>query len=176
MKIEVTADIAFPRDRVFAAYRDNLVDLVPYLHNVRGISVTSRVDAGALVKFVNRWKGGGEIPGVVRKFLSEDLLEWDDVATWNANDFSCQWQTIVPAFKDAVDARGHNTFTETRPGVTTLRISGDLKVDAAKIKGVPRLLAGTVSPVVETFLVSAIKPNLASVAQGVEKFLKSRPG
>lgn len=174
MKIEVTADIAFPRDRVFAAYRDHLVDLVPYLENVRAISVTSRSEEAHLVKFVNRWKGGGEIPSVVRKFLSADLLEWDDLATWNAQDFTCQWQTVVPAFKDAVDARGHNTFVEHRPRVTTLKIQGELKVDAAKVKGVPRLLAGTIGPAIEAFLVAAIKPNLAAVAKGVEKFLAAK--
>lgn len=174
MKLLVTADINFPREQVFAAYRDHLPELVPYLDNVRGITVTSRADEGDLVKFVNRWKGGGEIPAAVRKFLSEDLLEWDDLATWNAKDFTCQWQTIVPAFKDAVDARGHNTFTEPRPGVTTLRIEGNLVVDAGKVKGVPRLLSGTISPVIEAFLVGAIKPNLASVAKGVEKFLTEK--
>lgn len=172
MKIETTADIAFPRDIVFATYRDKLPELVPYLANVRSITVTSRIDEGSIVKFVNLWKGGGEIPTVVRKFLSEELLQWDDLATWNAVDFTCQWQTVVPSFKDAVDARGHNTFVERTPGVTTLTIKGDLKVDAAKVKGVPRILAGTVGPAIEAFLVAAIKPNLVAVAKGVEKFLK----
>lgn len=174
MKIEVNADIAFPKDKVFAAYRDHLVELVPYLENVREIVITSRVDEGHLVKFVNRWKGGGEIPSVVRKVISAELLEWDDLATWNATDFTCQWQTVVPAFKDAVDARGHNTFIEHRPGVTTLKIQGELKVDAAKVRGVPRLLAGTIGPAIEAFLVQAIKPNLVAVAKGVEKFLAAK--
>lgn len=174
MKLLVTADIAFPREQVFAAYRDHLPELVPYLDNVRAITVTSRSEEGHLVKFVNRWKGGGEIPAAVRKFLSEDLLEWDDLATWNAQAFTCDWQTIVPAFKDAVDARGQNTFVESRPGVTTLRIEGNLVVDAGKVKGVPRLLSGTISPIIETFLVGAIKPNLASVAKGVERFLAAK--
>lgn len=172
MKIETTADIAFPRDIVFATYRDHLVELVPYLANVREITITSRIEEGALLKFVNRWKGGGEIPSVVRRFLAQELLQWDDLATWNATDFTCQWQTVVPSFKDAVDARGHNTFTERTPGVTTLKIAGELKVDAAKVKGVPRILASTVGPAIEAFLVAAIKPNLVAVAKGVEKFLK----
>lgn len=175
MRIDVNAEIAFPREQVFAAYRDHLPELVPYLENVRAITVTSRVDEGQLVKFVNRWKGGGEIPAAVRKLVSAELLEWDDLATWNANDFTCAWQTVVPAFKDAVDARGHNTFVEVRPGVTSLKISGELKVDAAKVKGVPRLLAGTIGPIVESFLVTAIKPNLAAVAKGVEKYLAAKP-
>ncbi len=174
MRIDVNAEIAFPRERVFATYRDHLPELVPSLANVRAITITSRADEGHLVKFVNRWKGGGEIPAAVRSILPADLLEWDDLATWNAIDFTCQWQTIVPAFRDAVDARGLNTFTEVRPGVTQLKIGGDLKVDAAKVKGVPRLLTGTVGSAVEAFLVAAIRPNLVTVAKGVEKFLAAK--
>lgn len=173
MKIEVTARISYPREQVFAAYRDHLPDLVPYLENVRSITVTSRTDEGDVTKLVNRWKGGGEIPSVVRKFLSEDLLEWDDLATWKPGEWRCEWQTIVPAFKDAVDARGHNEYHEVN-GQTELRIFGELKVDAAKVKGVPRLLAGTVGPAVESFLVGRIRPNFVTVAQGVEKFLAAK--
>lgn len=174
MKLEVVAEIAYPREKVFTAYRDNLVDMVPYLANVRAISVTSRTDEAHIAKLLNRWKGGGEIPSVVRKFLSEEMLEWDDLATWDAQKWTCQWQTIVPSFKESVDARGQNVFTEKSPTVTQLRIEGDLKVDATKIRGVPRLLAGTIGPAVESFLVATIKPNFVAVAKGVEKFLASR--
>ncbi len=135
--------------------------------------MTSRVDEPPLTKFLNPWKGGGEIPAVVRRVVSAELLEWDDVATWNAQAFTCDWQTIVPAFKDAVDARGTNTFTEVG-GRTTLRIAGHLTVDAAKVKGVPRLLASTVGPAIEAFLVTAIRPNLVAVAKAVEVHLGRR--
>lgn len=174
MRIDVSVDIPFPRPLVFSTYRDRLVDLVPYLGNVRAISVTSRQDEGEVVKLLNRWKGGGDIPSVVRKFLSEDLLQWDDHATWDAAKFVCEWRTVVPAFAEAVDARGQNTFAEKGPALTHLTIAGELKVDAKKIRGVPGLLAGTIGPAVEAFLVGAIKPNLVSVAKGVEKFLKEK--
>ncbi|MCC6337964.1 MAG: hypothetical protein IT380_28725 [Myxococcales bacterium] len=88
-------------------------------------------------------------------------------------EWRCEWMTVVPAFKDAVDARGHNEYRDVN-GHTELRIFGELKVDAAKVKGVPRLLAGTVGPAVESFLVGRIRPNFVTVAQGVEKFLASR--
>jgi hypothetical protein len=173
MKIDVTARIAFPRELVFAAYRDHLPELVPYLENVRAITVSSRTDEGGVTKIVNRWKGGGEIPGVVRKFLSEELLEWDDHATWNPAEWRCEWVTVVPAFKDAVDARGHNEYRDVN-GHTELKIVGELKVDATKVRGVPRLLAGTVGPAVESFLVGRIRPNFLTVAQGVEAYLAAK--
>lgn len=174
MRLEVSAEIPFPRDVVFKTYRDKLADLVPYLPNVRGITVVSRTDEGAVTKLLNRWKGGGDIPGVVRKFLSEELLEWDDHATWNQDNYTCDWRTVVPSFKDAVDSSGHNTY-EDLGNRTRLIIAGHLNVDAAKVRGVPRLLASTVSPAIEAFLVGAIKPNLVAVSKGVEKYLAAHP-
>jgi hypothetical protein len=174
MRLDVSVEIPFARADIFAVYRDKLPELVVYLPNVRGITVTSRTDEGNVVKLLNRWKGGGEIPAAVRKFLSEDLLEWDDHATWDSEKFTTHWRTVVPAFKDAVDASGWNYYDELGPKLTRYRIEGELKVDAGKIKGVPRFLGGTVSPIVETFLVGAIKPNLVSVAKGVEQFLRKQ--
>jgi hypothetical protein len=171
MRLDVSTEIPFPREQVFQVYRDKLPDLVPYLPNVRGINVVSRNEEGQVVKLLNRWKGGGDIPSAVRKFLSEDLLEWDDHAEWNQAEWTCAWKTIVPAFKDAVESSGKNRF-EDAGGKTRLTIAGDLKVDAAKVKGVPRLLAGGISPVIEAFLVGAIKPNLIATAKGVEKYLQ----
>lgn len=176
MRLDVSVDIPFSREQVFKAYRDDLPKLVPYLENVRAISVVSRTEEGPLVKLVNRWKGGGEIPSVVRKVVSEDLMEWDDLATWNANDFTCQWKTIVPAFKEALDAQGTNTFTVVSDTSMRFTIRGELKVDAAKVRGVPRLLAGTIGPAVESFLVGRIQPNFLTVAKGVERWLREGGG
>ncbi|MBL8950988.1 MAG: hypothetical protein JNK82_09445, partial [Myxococcaceae bacterium] len=176
MRLDVSIDLPFPRKDIFVVYRDKLPDLVPYLPNVRGITVTSRTDEGHVSKLVNHWKGGGDIPAAVRKFLSDDLLEWDDHATWDEQKFTTHWRTIVPAFRDAVDAEGWNTYEELTPTSTRYKIAGELKVDAGKIKGVPRLLSGTVSPLVEKFLVGSIKPNLVSVAKGVEAFLRKQQG
>ncbi len=172
MRLDVSAEIPFSREQVFTVYRDKLAELTKYLPNVRGITVTHRTDEGTVVKLLNRWKGGGEIPGVVRKFLSEDLLEWDDHATWFAEKYTCDWRTVVPAFKDAIDAAGTNHFHELGPQRTKLVITGELKCDAAKIKGVPRLLAGSIGPAVEAFLIATVKPNLVSVAKGVEQYLR----
>ena len=62
MRLDVSVDIPFAREQVFKTYRDDLPKLVRYLENVRAITVTSRTEEGPLVKLVNRWRGGGEIP------------------------------------------------------------------------------------------------------------------
>jgi hypothetical protein len=171
VKLEVSVEIPYPREKVFTTYRDKLPDLVPFLPNVRGITVVSRDEEGPVIKLLNHWKGGGDIPSIVRKFLSENLLEWDDYATWRQESFTTEWRTVVPAFKEAVRAEGTNRFDDLGGTRTRLVIAGDLEVDARKIKGVPGLLAGTIGPAVEKFLVGSIKPNLIAVSKGVEKYL-----
>lgn len=174
MKLDVSVEIPYPLEKVFSTYRDKLTELVPYLPNVRGIQVLSRSDEGNLTKLLNRWKGGGEIPSLVRKFLSEELLEWDDHATWSADQHSCEWRTEVPAFKEAVRAAGRNRYDDLGGTRTRVTITGVLEVDASKIKLVPRLLAGTVGPAVEAFLVGSIKSNLIEVSKGVQRYLDAQ--
>ena len=173
MKLEADAVIPFPRDVVFAAYRDDLVKLLPWLPNVRGIEVKSRTEDGPITKLVNVWRGGGEIPAAARAFLSEAMLSWDDHATWNADAWTTDWRIETHAFSEAVSCSGRNRFFE-KDGGTVLEIRGELVIDAKKIKGVPGLLAGKVSKIVEEMLASKIRPNLVETGRGLTSYLKER--
>ena len=176
MELRADAKFAFPRAVVFAAYRDHLTDLLPYLPNVRKIEQASREEpAPGVVKLLNVWHGGGDIPGVARAFVSEKMLTWDDSATWSEAEFTCEWVIKTHAFSEAVSCRGGNRFIE-RDGTTVLEIRGNIAIDAKKIPGVPGLLAGKVGKAVEDLLVSKIQPNLVSTAAGLGKFLESRGG
>ena len=44
MKLSAESVLPFPREVVYRAYRDRLVELVPFLPNVRAIEVQSRKD------------------------------------------------------------------------------------------------------------------------------------
>jgi hypothetical protein len=162
--------IAFPRDLVYRTYRDRLRDLVPYLPNVGSIEVTERREEGETIHVVNRWRAKAEIPAVARGVLSPDMLAWDDRATWTP--WTTDWRTTMLAVSDAVDCHGRNEFVE-EDGATVIRIRGDLHVDLRQFRGVPRLLAGTIGPVVEKFVVAMITPNLAAVSRGVERLLRA---
>src|SRR4051794_424882 len=172
MLLQADAKILFPRPLVFEVYRDKLHELVPYLPNVLGIDVKSRQEDAGVVKLVNIWHGGGEIPAAARAFLSEAMLSWTDRATWLADGTGCEWNIETHAFTEAVTCKGKNLYIEDGPSSTRVEIRGELSIDAKKIKGVPRLLAGTVARAVEEFLVSKIRPNLIEVSQGVARYLQ----
>jgi hypothetical protein len=170
MKLEADTHVPFPREVVFRAYRDHLVDLLPYLPNVRGIEIASREDAGTVTRLENIWRGGGEIPAAARAVLSESMLNWTDYATWDEAAWSCTWRIETHAFTDAVRCAGRNTF-HARDGGTLLEIRGEITIDGKKIKGVPGFMAGTVAKTIEQVLVGKIQPNLVETARGLEKYL-----
>ena len=172
MQITADARIPFPRPLVFATYRDKLPELVPYLPNVRGITVKSRDDRGDVVDLVNVWSGGGEIPAAARAFISEAMLTWDDLATWDSAAFECSWRIRTHAFTDAVRCTGTNVF-KVDGDATILQIRGELSIDGGRIAGVPRLLSGTVSRTVEDVLTKKIAPNLIQVSDGLRRFLEA---
>ncbi len=166
MEIRADVELPFPRERVFAAYRDRLPELLEYLPNIRRIEVRDRKDLEGRVELVNEWVGGGDIPAVARAVVSESMLCWTDFATWNEAPLTCDWRTEVHAFPGAVRCSGQNRYLVT-PGGSRLEIRGDLTVDAGKVPGVPRVFAKAIGAAVEKVLVGAIAPNLVEVAKGV---------
>jgi len=174
MELRTEATIDHPRDAVFRVYRDELVDLVPFLPNVRGIEVKRREEKGDVVELVNVWHGGGDVPAAVRAVLSESVLSWTDYARWIESEHACEWRSESHSFREAVDSRGKNRFVEAGPGRTVVRIEGRIDVDAAKIPGVPRLVAGRVGKLIESFLVKQVADNLQEVARGVDRYLRQK--
>lgn len=173
MIISANAYIPFPRPLVYATYRDKLMELVSYLPDVRDIDIKSRREEGGLIHYVNEWHGGGEIPLVARAILSEAMLSWTDIATWNESEFTTVWRINTHAFTEAVYCAGKNTFKEVEKG-TLIENRGTLTIDPKQIKGVPHFLAGTVSQTVEDYLAKKIEPNLLQVADGVRLYLEQK--
>jgi hypothetical protein len=173
MEIRSDVVVPFPRPQVFAAYRDELPNMLSLLPNVRAIEIKSRKDDGATTELLNVWRGGGDIPAAARAFLSESMLTWDDHARWNAETFSVHWVIKPHAFTEAVFCEGENTFHEVAGG-TELRIRGELRIDGGKLKGVPRLVSGKVASLVEDLLGKKVPPNLIETAKAVGVYLGRR--
>jgi hypothetical protein len=175
MKLEADARIPFDRVAVFRAYRDHLIDLLPFLPNVRGIEVKLRTDAGAVSRIVNVWHGGGEIPAAARAIVSDSMLSWTDHATWDESALTCEWRIETHAFTEAVQCGGCNTFRDDN-GTTLLEIRGEIAIAAKKIKGVPGFMAGSIGRTVEQVLISKIQPNLVETARGLRSYLEKQRG
>jgi hypothetical protein len=173
MELHADARLPFPRPVVFAAYRDKVTEMLEFVPNVRKIDVRSRDPSGPIVKLVNVWHGGGEIPAAARAIISESMLSWTDHATWNEDTWRCDWRIEAHAFTDAVSCSGYNLYKEDGDG-TLVEIRGTLSVDAKKLRGVPGFLAGKVGRTVEQFLGAKIQPNLVEVTNGLRKYLEAR--
>jgi hypothetical protein len=173
--MEIRADILvpFPREQVYAAYRDRLADLTEYLPNIRSIKVLKREDREGEVHLVNEWTGGGDIPKVARAVVKESMLRWIDHATWKQATFTVEWRTEVLAFPEAMKSSGVNRYVEVAGG-TRLELRGTLTCDAAKVPGVPRFLGKTVGDAVERFFIGSIAENAATVGKGVTRFLETQ--
>ncbi len=63
-------------------------------------------------------------------------------------------------------------FPKFTKNATKIIISGDLIVDAKKLPGVPRFMAGKIASTIEKFVVTTIKPNLTNDNPGLEQYLK----
>ncbi|MDJ0615402.1 MAG: hypothetical protein QNJ63_01440 [Calothrix sp. MO_192.B10] len=174
MNISNNTSIPFARSLVYATFRDKLVELVPYMPNVRDIKVKSRREEDGQIYCVNEWHGGGEIPMAARAILSEEMLSWTEYNTWKGEDFTLEWSIETHAFTEAVRCAGINRFLENN-GNTVIESRGQLIIDPKEIKGVPQFLTGQIARVVEDFLGQKIKPNLLQMSEGVRKYLQQNP-
>ena len=174
MRIHSESIIRHSRDVAFAAYRDRLPDIVPYLSDIKEIQVASRKESGDSVVLHNVWVADREIPGFMKGFLRPDMLQWDDYADWRSGEMRCHWR-LETFFKKGVLCSGTNTFLSIDHSTTRVVLEGDLSIDLKKIPGVPRLLASRIGPQVEKFIVSLISPNLQRVNDSLQRFLDDQP-
>lgn len=171
MIISVDRPLTFPRELVFATYRDRLVELTPYMHNVRSIKVKSRDETDGIVRCVNEWHGGGEIPRAARAFLSEGLLSWTEYTIWHEAEFTLEWRIEPHAFTEAVCCAGKNHFL-ANGNFTLIENRGNLTIAPEKLHGVPKLLRRQLAHLAEEFLGKQIEPNLVQMSLGVQHYLE----
>lgn len=172
MKIESDAVIPFDRETVYRAYRDNIQDFIQFLPNVEEVREDERVDEGKIIKLVNTWRAGGDIPTAIRKFV-ENKMTWHDYATWKQDEWTCSWRIETDVFTDAVRCWGENRFVDLGDR-TRVEITGALGIDLTKVKGVPSIVAGSLSRSIERFITRQLTTNLTSVSDGVSQYLAQR--
>lgn len=173
MIIRTDAWVPFPRALVYSTYRDRLLELVPYMPNIRQIELKTRQENGSQVEMVNEWHGGGEIPAAARAILDESMLSWTEQALWDESLYTTDWRIQTHAFTDAVSCTGKNRFID-QPNGTLIQSRGELSIDPSKIREVPQFLAGMVGKVVEDFLGKKIEPNLQQMSEGVRRYLEQQ--
>lgn len=173
MKFRIEDRVAFPQGDVYRTQRDHLADLAVYLPDIESIVVESRREEGGKVHFVNLWKAAQqELPALARGFIKPEMLGWTDYATWNEADWSCEWRIQLGFLPEAIHASGRNTWLADGEGTRCI-IEGEIRIDATKVPGVPRLMAGKIGDTIEKVVVKLIEPNLKKTTEGVVAYLKA---
>ena len=172
-KIDIKDEVAYNREKVFETFRDQLTDLVPHLPDVESVIVKERkeVDENTM-EIVNLWSAEAEeIPRLARPFIKPEMLNWTDYATWREDKWTCEWRMEVGFLSEAVTCQGKTEYIARGEDKTEVVIKGELNVDARQISGVPRLGAGKIGDVIESFVVRLITPNLTNINRGLERYL-----
>ena len=175
MDIDVRDTLAHPRERVWSAYRDELPELVDYLPNVKGIECLSREEPEpGLVLLENQWVAEGDIPSVAQRFIKPEMLRWSETVRWDQNKWICSWEIHPAFFTDNVTVRGDTSYADAGGDRTEVHIQGLLKVDVRGVRGVPRLLVGTVNKAVEKLVGTLILPNLRRLNSSLGTYLDKK--
>lgn len=170
-KISVDSQISFDRDLVYATYRDKLMELGPYLPNVRSLQLKSRQEADQQVQQVLEWQGGGDIPAAARALLSPELFNWTEYDVWDNNEFTVDWRIETHAYQEAVFCAGKNRFLD-QGNCTLVESRGEVRIDLSAIHGMPPFLRSQLVNLVEELLSKKIAPNLVQMGQSVQKYLE----
>lgn len=172
MRFALVEALPFSAERVFAAARDDLPRIAPYLGDVDRVEVCSdAVEDGARVQ-VHRWTGAARaLPMLLRPFVRPEMLRWEQTTRWGA--LVAEWTVRVPALGAAVSARGVSRYVAKDAASCAVDIEGD--VDFHPAQGTP--LAGvpaSASPAVERAVVGLVVPLIGRTTAAVGRYLDDR--
>lgn len=174
MELKSTTVVNAPLEVVYSLVKDELTKIVPYLPNVESIEVLEKSDQDNVTNVTNKWFAKAEIPGAVKKFIKPEIFSWKDVAVWDNEKHEVKYSLQSFLANDLFDADGHNIFKAIGDDQTELTINCSVKIYPEKVPGVPRLLARTVSPAIESLIEKLLGPNLSSLGQGLNDYLKEK--
>jgi len=169
----ISADLSLPfsRSLVYRTYRDRLVELVPYIPNIRAVEIKSRRQENEQLFCTNIWHGGGKIPLAFRAVMGEAMLSWTEYDIWDESNFTLEWRIETHAFTEAVFCAGKNCFLGNND-TTLIETRGEMKIDPGQIKGFPQPFRDKIARITENFLGKTIVPNLIQMSKGVHHYLE----
>lgn len=173
MQISTDVRVPFPRRVVFETYRDRLLEVAPFMNNIRSVRLSSRQVINDRLHCIYHWHGNSDIPSALKAFLDEDMLAWTEYNAWDSADHLLVWQIETHAFTEAVQCSGYNHFLEDGDD-TIIQSRGEMVIDPTRIDGVPSFIAGTIAKTVEGFLAKKIEPNLLDMGNGIRQYLEQK--
>lgn len=173
MKFEVVDYINYKHPEVFDVFIHHLEALSEFIPDVKEIRVLEKEDKGDTAVRVNHWIASAKVPGFAKKFLDVEEVGWIDRAKWNVKKHYVDYALEISGFEKYVKFVGHNEIVPEGDR-TKIVISADMDIDLKKHPAIPRLLANSIKPKVEKFIIELIKPNLVNSNRALEKYLAKK--
>ncbi|MCA9513583.1 MAG: hypothetical protein KC635_01420 [Myxococcales bacterium] len=178
MHFTAETPIAYPARVVVDTMMNRMHDLVVHLPNVESID-TQLIEPqpDGTVKTVRHWQGTAKsVPAVMRPFVSRRSLGWMDYAVWYPDELRCEWRTVSDS-GDLTACSGTNAFRASGDGSSCVMvIDGDFIVHGERLPGVPAFMGRKIAPTIERIVLSFMKPNFTSSADGLKALLDSERG
>lgn len=171
MRFTVREKVPFAPERVFAAERDELDAIVPFLIDVERVTLRSASTSaeGDPVQ-VHRWTGAARsLPAFVRPMVRPELLTWEQTTLWSASTLTATWSIAVPAMGDAVEARGTRLYRLDEARACAVVVDGEIT-----FRGTPGGAPPSAAPFVERFVVGLVVPMVGRTTVAVGRYLEQQ--
>ncbi len=171
MRFDVVEDTRHPREVVFSAHKDRLLEIVPFLEDVEKIELRGRAShADGREEQTHLWYGSPSVvPALVRPMVPPHLLQWLQKTVWSRKTWTAEWTIDVPGLGGTVEASGRNVYVEAG-GKCRIEVSGDFAFRPEKVKELAAVPASVV-PMVEKIVVGLIVPLVQRTGVAVSRFL-----
>jgi hypothetical protein len=170
----IVDNIPHPRPLVFATHRDKVVEMVPYLPNVKSVVIEKNDVDGPVTNQLYRWIGEShDVPRLLRPLIKTEFLSWLDKSIWYQDEWRCEWELELSVLPNAISARGYNIFLEDGDD-TIVQMNGQFTIHPERITGVPTFVARRIAPAVEKFIVSLLEPNMRESNKAVFQYIQDQ--
>jgi len=165
--------IGFSAERVYSALRDRTPELVPYLPEVDRIETVERVtQEDGRLRLTNVWQGNKKsAPFAARPFLTKQMMQWRDVATWDEAERRLHWKFETMHFESLFQCEGTNYFESVDDGSCKLRVTGTLETYPERVPGVSNTMGRRLAPKADRWLINMLMPNISRLPGAINALL-----
>jgi hypothetical protein len=155
--------------------RDRMPELAGHLEDVERVTVLSRRELPHGVRLVNEWRAKPSLPISLKPLTGKDVLIWLDHAEWDEKKMQCRWR-IEPEF---LSGRMHcNGMTCYEPAIggkgCRITFEGQLDLEGGALRGLGKLLEGSISPLVEAIITTVIPRNFRRTVEAACRVLDKK--
>jgi hypothetical protein len=178
VKINTVVVLKHPLDRVWTTMRDELSALVALQDGIEEMSIQKRMlEANGHVRVVSVWQARVTVPAVAAAYLTPEMFQWTDDATWDDERHECRWRIEPHYLTERIDCSGVTRYAPAMGGRgTRITMNGEFRWNLRGFLDLPAILENNVSQGIENFVGGNIPRNFRKVTDALQRYLTAGDG